>query len=317
MVQPEGIGPLDLAFRQLKEKLSRLGYFDPRRKKPLPPYPTRIALVTSPTGAAVRDMLQILGRRWPLAQVWVCPVPVQGEGAAPKIAAALDGLNRISGIDVIILGRGGGSLEDLWPFNEECVAQAIHASRIPVVSGIGHETDYTIADMVADKRGATPSEAAEHTVPDWQELDQWLGNQEARLRTLLKRRLDVARTRLESVAQRRLHRLPLERIRNLERRLDDLEERQERVARQRLVLVRQRIDSYAARLETLSPLNVLARGYSLTRTEAAEVVRSSDQVHLGDRLVTTVQYGQILSRVEEVHPMANAAASRLAASAPA
>jgi exodeoxyribonuclease VII large subunit len=151
-LQPKGIGPLELAFRQLKEKLSVRGYFDPKRKKRLPRFPRRVVLVTSPTGAAVRDMLETLGRRWPAAEVWVCPVPVQGDGAGLKIAEAIGRLNRIRGIDVLIVGRGGGSLEDLWAFNEECVAQAIYASRIPVVSGVGHETDYTIADMVADAR---------------------------------------------------------------------------------------------------------------------------------------------------------------------
>src|SRR5262245_1503870 len=148
-VQPKGIGPLELAFRQLKEKLSVLGYFEPRRKKKLPHYPRRVALVTSPTGSAVRDMLEILGRRWPAAEVWVCPVRVQGEGAAQEIAAALRLLNRVGPpeappgrrIDVVIVGRGGGSLEDLWPFNEEPVADALFASRIPVVSGVGHEDD--------------------------------------------------------------------------------------------------------------------------------------------------------------------------------
>src|SRR5207248_2316089 len=165
-IQPKGIGPLELAFRQLKEKLSLRNYFDPARKKPLPRIPRRIALVTSPTGAAVRDMLEILGRRWPAVEVWVSPVRVQGDGAAQEIAAAIRCLNRIglSGlktIDVIIVGRGGGSLEDLWAFNEECVARAIASSRVPVISAVGHETDFTIADFVADLRAATPSVSAE------------------------------------------------------------------------------------------------------------------------------------------------------------
>jgi len=330
-VQPEGIGPLELAFRQLKEKLSRLGYFEPKRKKSLPRFPRRVALVTSPTGAAVRDMLEILARRWPATEVWVCPVPVQGDGAGQKIAAAIRWLNQInlsplasegrgvggegqrvspltpilspegrgSKIDVMIVGRGGGSLEDLWAFNEECVAQAIFASHIPVVSGVGHETDLTIADLVADQRALTPSEAAERVVPNRQEVLEWLRGREARLRTLLSRRLEVIQARVERLAQSRCFRQPLERLRDEEHRLDDWGERLQRTARQRLVQARQRLEADAARLQTLSPLNVLARGYSLTRTEIGHVVRSPDQVRLGDRLVTTVQHGQIISRVEE------------------
>src|SRR5262249_20049606 len=169
-LQPKGIGPLELAFQQLREKLFVKGYFDPKRKKRLPRFPRRVVLVTSPTGAAVRDMLEVLGRRWPAAEVWVCPVPVQGDGAGLKIAEAIGRLNRLREIDVMIVGRGGGSLEDLWAFNEECVAQAIFASHIPVVSGVGHETDHTIADMVADVRALTPTEAAERVVPSRDEL---------------------------------------------------------------------------------------------------------------------------------------------------
>src|SRR5262249_21636443 len=147
-----------------------LGYFDPKRKRPLPRFPRRLVLVTSPTGASVRDMLQVIAQRWPSVEVWVCPVPVQGDGAAERIAAAIQGLNRLRDIDVLLVGRGGGSLEDLWEFNEECVAQAIFQSRIPIVTGIGHETDLTIADLVADRRGLTPTDAATNAVPDRQEV---------------------------------------------------------------------------------------------------------------------------------------------------
>lgn len=303
-VQPEGIGPLELAFRQLKEKLSQLGYFEPRRKKPLPRFPHHIALVTSPTGAAVRDMLEILGRRWPAVEVWVCPVPVQGDGAAEKIADAIGWLNRLGGIDVLIVGRGGGSLEDLWAFNEECVAQAIFRSRIPVVSGVGHETDLTIADLVADHRALTPSEAAERVVPNQEEVRERLHGLEGRLRTLVSRQLDLARTRLDQLVRRRCFRQPLERIRDEERRLDEWSERLRRAVRQPLLQSRRRLEADAAQLETLSPLNVLARGYSLTRGETdRHVIRSADQVQPGDRLETTVQHGTILSRVERVYPV--------------
>jgi exodeoxyribonuclease VII large subunit len=298
-VQPKGVGPLELAFRQLKEKLSRLGYFD-RHKKPLPKYPRRVALVTSPTGDAVRDMLETLMRRWPLAEVWVHPATVQGEGAGASVAAAIRRLNTLAGIDVLIVGRGGGSIEALWPFNEECVAQAIYESRIPVVSGVGHETDLVISDMVADLRALTPTDAATKVVPDKLELFDWLKDMEARLRELLKGRLDLAKSRLTELMRRRCFRLPLERVRDLERRLDERQERLQRGARQRLAQLRQRLEAQAGRLETLSPLNVLSRGYSLTRTEAdGVVVRTPSQVRPGDRLVTLVQHGRLISRVEE------------------
>jgi exodeoxyribonuclease VII large subunit len=298
-LQPKGIGPLELAFQQLRETLFTKGYFDPKRKKRLPRFPKRVVLVTSPTGAAVRDMLEVLGRRWPATEVWVCPVPVQGDGAGLKIAEAIGRLNRLRGIDVIIVGRGGGNLEDLWAFNEECVAQAIFASHIPVVSGVGHETDHTIADMVADVRALTPTEAAERVVPSRDELLDGLRGLQTQMRTLLQQRVARVRQGLDDVARRRYFRQPLERIRDEERRLDDWSDRLARALRQRLVLARQRVEKEAARLETLSPLNVLSRGYSLTRKEVgATVVRSAEQVQPGDLLVTTVQHGRIVSRVE-------------------
>ncbi len=305
-VQPKGIGPLELAYRQLKEKLSARGWFEPGRKKPLPRIPRRVVLVTSPTGSAVRDMLEILSRRWPPTEVWVCPVPVQGEGAAQQIAAAVDLLNRIGGpdaplpqrIDVLIVGRGGGSLEDLWAFNEEVVAEAIVRSRIPVVSGVGHEDDFTIADHVADVRALTPSEAAERVVPDGAKVLDWLGELEGRLRQLLLRKLELARGRIDDLAKRRCFREPLERVREEERRLDERSERLERAIRQRLDQSKRRLEAEAARLETLSPLNVLARGYSLTRGEDGTVIRAPKQVRPGDRLITQVQGGRIESRVE-------------------
>src|SRR5262245_25355706 len=190
-IQPKGIGPLELAFRQLKEKLSIRGYFDPRRKKSLPRFPRRVVLVTSPTGAAVRDMLEILNRRWPALEVWVCPVPVQGEGAAAKIAEAIDRLNTLSGIDVMIVGRGGGSLEDLWPVNEESAADGIYRSRIPVVSGVGHETALTIADLVADVRALTPSEAAERLTPSRVELLQRMDSWQDQMKASLRKKVDL------------------------------------------------------------------------------------------------------------------------------
>src|SRR5205807_678720 len=261
-LQPKGLGALELALRQLKEKLLKLGYFAAERKKPLPRFPRRVALVTSASGAAVRDMLEILGRRWPAVEAWVCPVRVQGDGAADEIAAAVRLLNRLRMVDVMIVGRGGGSAEDLWAFNAECVARAIFASRIPVVSGVGHEDDLTIADLVADCRALTPSEAAERVVPNEAEVLEWLAGLETRFRGLLLGAVEVARTRLEELARRSCFRRPLERLREEERRLDDLEARLGRAVQQRLLQARQQLEGQAARLEALSPLQVLQRGYS-------------------------------------------------------
>jgi exodeoxyribonuclease VII large subunit len=298
-LHPKGIGALELALRQLKEKLSRLGYFDAKRKKPLPALPRRVALVTSPTGAAVRDMVEILGRRWPATEVWVCPVRVQGDGAAGEIAAAVRLLNRLRCVDVMILGRGGGSIEDLWAFNEESAARAIFESMIPVVSAVGHEIDVTIADLVADRRALTPSEAAELVVPKREELLERLIRQGGRMRELVAGQLQQAWQRWHDLAQRRAFRLPLDRVREHERRLDDWQQRLDRAVRQRLVRARHDLEGRGARLETLSPLNVLARGYSLTRTDPdGLLVRNAAQVKPGDRLVTLVHHGRITSRVE-------------------
>jgi exodeoxyribonuclease VII large subunit len=307
-VHPKGIGPLELAFRQLKEKLSAKGYFDTQRKRKLPRIPRRVVLVTSASGSAVRDMLEVLSRRWPAVEVWVCPVRVQGEGAAAEMAEALAMVNRLqpadgSAIDVVILGRGGGSLEDLWPFNEEALADAIVASRIPIVTGIGHEDDLTIADMVADCRALTPSEAAERIVPDRTKVLEWLSELDTRFLTLLSRRVELLRSRLEDLANRRVFRLPLDRVRTEEGRLDDLQDRLQRAIHNRLELSQQRLDATSAQLEGLSPLNVLNRGYSLTHLEGSrEMIRSAQQVQAGQCIVTQVRHGHITSRVEETHP---------------
>jgi exodeoxyribonuclease VII large subunit len=311
-IQPKGVGPLELAFRQLKEKLSVRGYFEPRRKRPLPRFPRRVGLVTSGTGSAVRDLLEVLSRRWPLCEVWVCTTRVQGEGAALEIAAAIGLLNRIGVcadkpdprlLDVIILGRGGGSLEDLWAFNEEPVAQAIFTSRIPIVTGIGHEDDLTIADLVADCRALTPSEAAERVVPDQVEILAALEQMQDRLKALLRRQLDTASRRLDDLAGRRCFQEPLERLREAERLVDEYAERFTRAVRQRLETARQVLEGHSARLESLSPLNVLARGYTLTRKEEErEVLRRAADVRPGDVLITRLHTGEVRSRVEEVTP---------------
>jgi exodeoxyribonuclease VII large subunit len=305
---PKGLGAAELALRELREKLFRLGYFDPNRKKPLPRFPRTICLVSSATGAAVCDMIEILGRRWPIARVVVQPTLVQGDSAAEQIAQGIRDVNRwkerkLAQIDVIILGRGGGSAEDLAPFNTEVVAQAIYESRIPVVSAVGHEVDVTIADSVADVRASTPSHAAELTVPDRSDMIELLRKAESRIHDSTRRSLVLAQRRIDDLACRRGFQLPLERVHDLDRRLDELGQRMQRAASVGFASNNQALSALAARLEALSPLNVLARGYSLTRAEAkAGLVRSAEQVQPGDRLITTVQRGHIISRVESVEP---------------
>ena len=307
-IQPKGIGALELALQQLREKLQAKGYFDPRRKRPLPAFPRSIALITSPTGAAVRDMLELLARRWPVARVVVVPVRVQGDGAADELAAAIRAVNGLHAagslrLDALIVGRGGGSLEDLWAFNEEAVADAIFASRIPVVSAVGHEIDVTISDLVADHRALTPSHAITDLTPDREALLTGLANLGARLRERSVRRVELARQRLNTIADRRVLRSPLDRVRDLEKRLDDLDDRLRRTAAAPLDRARAKVAALAGRLESLSPLNVLSRGYSLTRTPDGRVIQDAKTVSRGDILVTRLARGEVVGRVEEVRSL--------------
>jgi exodeoxyribonuclease VII large subunit len=306
-IVPKGIGPLELALQQLREKLERKGYFDRRRKKRLPAYPRAIALVTSPSGAAVRDMLEILGRRWPVATVLVVPVRVQGDGSGAEIADAIRRLNHLHGnghlrVDVLIVGRGGGSLEDLWAFNEEPVADAIFASVIPVISAVGHEIDVTISDLVADHRALTPSHAITDLTPDRVTLVTGLFELQMRLKDRVVSRIKQALQKLDSVADRRAFRSPLDRIRDLEKRLDELDGRLVRSANVTVDCARQRVAALASQLESLSPLNVLARGYSLTRTPDGHVISNAATVRPGDRITTRLAHGELTSRVEESRP---------------
>jgi exodeoxyribonuclease VII large subunit len=303
-IQPKGIGALELAFRQLHDKLARQGLFEAARKRPLPRLVRRIGVVTSPTGAAIRDFLEVLRRRSPWVDVLVVPVRVQGEGAAEEIAEAIGVLNRLAQpVDCIVLTRGGGSLEDLWAFNEEVVVRAIFGSRIPVVSGVGHEIDVTLSDLVADLRALTPTDAAQRVAPSAEEIAGVLRQYEKRLLTALRSRSAAARSRLEAVAAHRVFRRPFEGIRERERRLDELASRAGRAIRNRFQLVRRHADSLAARLDSLSPLAVLGRGYSLTQRAAdGQVIRDASELAAGDRLNTRFARGQATSRVERVEP---------------
>ncbi len=285
-LEPEGVGALELAFRQRFARLQAEGLFDPERKRPLPRFPRRIVIISSPTGAAVRDFLQVTGRRWAAAEILIAPARVQGVGAAEEIAAAIALANRVEGADLIVVARGGGSLEDLWAFNEEVVARAIAGSRLPVVSAVGHEVDVTLADHAADFRALTPSEAGERCVPD---------AREARVA------LDHLRDRLIRDARNRLTDARL--------RLDDHSETLDRGIRRVLDDRRHRLGRLAATLEALSPVRVLARGYSLTFREpnigaTAAPIRDARQVAVGDRVTIRLATGSLAARVEEVNAAA-------------
>lgn len=274
-VEPEGVGALELAFRQVVARLAAEGLFDPARKRRLPRYPQRIVVVTSPTGAAVRDLLQVLGRRWPAAEVLIAPSRVQGTGAAVEIAGAIVLANRVKGADLVVVARGGGSLEDLWAFNEEVVARAIFASGLPVVSAVGHEVDVTVADLVADVRALTPTDAGTLCVPDVRDV----------------------RITLDALADR-LARGAGEPLRRARLRVGDLGGRMGRAMASRLESRRRDLARSAAQLEALSPLGVLARGYSLTQRADGAIVRGAADVKVGETIRTRLAGGVIVSRVE-------------------
>ena len=300
---PQGIGALELAFRQLQEKLLAEGLFDPARKRPLPRFPRRIALVTSPTGAAVRDLLKVLTRRWQASDVVIVPVAVQGAGAAEQIAAALGIVHRIPDVDVVITGRGGGSLEDLWAFNEEIVARAVANCRLPVISAVGHEIDVSIADLVADCRALTPSEAGELVVPSREEVLTELRRLRDRLAAALNEQLIHARLRLDSLAARRALQRPQQMVHDRQIRVDELAAALRRATAHRLHCESQRLSTFAASLEALSPLKVLSRGYSITHRAAdGEIIRDASALQPGEELITRFQRGRVRSRIESLLP---------------
>lgn len=296
-LRPDGIGELELAFRQLKEKLQAEGLFDVARKRPLPKFPKRIALITSPTSAAVKDMIQVMVRRWPSVDIIVLPVPVQGVGVAPRIAKAINFVKHLSDVDLVITGRGGGSLEDLWAFNEEVVARAIVACPVPVISAVGHEIDVSISDLVADRRALTPSEAGELAVPSVVEIRNGLDSSGQRLRRALKGRLQHYQLRLQALESRRIFQRPESLVDQHRQRCDELAARAERAVRLMVERKQQKVQSLAASLDALSPLKVLSRGYSLTIRDG-RTVQSASEVSDGDVLETRLADGVVRSRVE-------------------
>ncbi len=289
----EGVGDLHVAFEQLKEKLYKEGLFDPAHKKPLPKYPRRIAIITSSAGAAVHDMLRILNARWPMSEVALLPVRVQGAEAPPEIVGALRYANRWKVADLIITGRGGGSIEDLWAFNDERVARAIYDSDIPVISAVGHEPDVTIADFVADVRAATPSNAAELAVPDQEELRRRLGVLQTRMTQSERKRVKALRERYEKLARSRVLRDPMAFIDDKRLLLDYTQKNLAALAQSQMAQRTQRYAALAAKLDALSPLKVLGRGYAVARNAEGTILRTAADVQTGERIEILLGQGSL------------------------
>jgi exodeoxyribonuclease VII large subunit len=296
-MEPRGQGALFLAFEQLKRKLAAEGLFAPERKKPLPFLPASIGIVTSERGAALRDMLKIIRSRFPDRRVIVRPVKVQGTGAAREIASGIRDLNLNGDVDVMIVGRGGGSLEDLWAFNEEIVARAIFASKIPVISAVGHEIDFTIADFVADLRAPTPTAAAEMVVPRKLDLTARIATLENALIDAMQRNLESGRTDVSRLIKRLTD--PGRKLREHQQRLDELQLRLLRCIDERLRHFKQRLATESGRLSALSPLSILDRGYSIAhRVQDDKIVKDSEALAIGESLRITFARGKAVCRVE-------------------
>ncbi|MBS5650015.1 MAG: exodeoxyribonuclease VII large subunit [Clostridiales bacterium] len=292
-VTPEGAGDLAVAFEQLKARLYQEGLFDASHKKPLPPFPQRIAIITSGSGAAVHDMLRILRRRYPICKVIVLPVRVQGVEAAPEIVGAIRYANRWRVADLIITGRGGGSMEDLWAFNDERVARAIYESELPVISAVGHEPDVTISDFVADVRASTPSNAAEIAVPDAVELAAQLSGARAHMLQVLRQSLQLLRQTLQTFSESRILRNPAAAVQDKRMELDLLHRKLTGLAQADLARRRQQFAALAASLDALSPLKVLGRGYSVAKDTTGQLLRSIEQTEVGQAITVTLGDGSL------------------------
>lgn len=291
-MEPEGLGSLAAAFEQLKERLTAEGLFETEHKQPLPTYPHRIGIVTSASGAVLRDIYHVSKRRWPAVQLVLRPVLVQGEQSAAQIAEAIRFFNEQYPVDVLIVGRGGGSLEDLWSFNEEIVVRAIYASHIPVISAVGHETDFTLADFVADQRAATPSQAAELAVPDRREVYRYVQSQQARLQTLASRELRQKRLRLEALLNHTALRQPQLLLADRRQRLDRALARLQELAGQQLQAKKHQLQLTLDRLDLLNPLQVLRRGYGIVE-QAERPCTTVKQIKAGDALKIILRDGYV------------------------
>mgnify|MGYP004485870833 CR=1 FL=1 len=295
----EGVGDLHVAFEQLKEKLYKEGLFDSAHKKPLPKYPERIAIITSSAGAAVHDMLRILNVRWPMSEVVLLPVRVQGAEAPPEIVGALRYANRWKVADLIITGRGGGSIEDLWAFNDERVARAIYDSDIPVISAVGHEPDVTIADFVADVRASTPSNAAELAVPDQREIKRRLDALRTRMVQSEQKRVEQMREQYAKLARSRVLRDPMAFIDDKRLLLDYMQKNLAVLAQRQMAQRQQRFTALTAKLDALSPLKVLGRGYAVARNEEGTILRRAADAQTGERIEVLLGQGSLACTVNE------------------
>ena len=290
---PEGVGDLYVAFEQLKAKLHAEGLFDPAHKKPLPAYPQRIAIITSSAGAAVHDMIRILRRRYPIARVILLPVRVQGPEAPPEIVGAIRYANRWKVADLIITGRGGGSIEDLWAFNDERVARAIYDSELPVISAVGHEPDVTISDFVADARASTPSNAAEIAVPDQAELLRYLKDSAARIAQMETGKITLQRQRLDTLAHKRVLRDQMAYVQDKRMLLTHTQQRLGDLGSQLVARRREKFSALAAALDAMSPLKVLGRGYAMVQSEQGSIIKSYREAPAGIKVAVTLGEGRL------------------------
>ena len=299
-MEPDGIGALYIAFEQLKRKLTAEGLFDQSRKKPLPKIPTRIGVITSPTGAAVWDIINIVTRRFKYAKVILYPSLVQGEDAPPQLISGLEYFNRTGSADVIIIGRGGGSMEDLWAFNNESLARAIYASRIPVISAVGHETDFTICDFVADRRAPTPSAAAEIAVPDTLELMRKINNITGRMELLLSKNIERKKMHLKMLSESRVMINPLNMLDEKKAILLSEIIRLEAAIKGNTVAKKNRFIELSSMLSALNPLSVLSRGFSAVFDKEGSLIKSAAAVKPGDELSLRLKDGEIRTTVKEI-----------------
>ena len=296
----DGVGDLYAAFEQMKAKLAAQGLFDPAHKKPLPRFPGTIGIITSSAGAAVHDMLRILRKRYPVTKVVLLPVRVQGVEAPGEIAAAIRYANYYKLADLLIVGRGGGSIEDLWAFNDERVAYAIYESRIPIISAVGHEPDVTISDFVADLRAATPSNAAELAVPDQEALLQQLDSMNAAMATAMGRQLKAARQHLNVLSGSPALRSPTGYLDQRRKNLELLKNRTISAENQTIFRNNQRFIALTAKLDAMSPLKVLTRGYAVAENDRGEILRSVKQAKAGEKITVSLSDGSLTARVLEV-----------------
>ncbi len=300
-MQPDGVGSLNVAYEQLKKKLEAEGLFSSAHKKQIPRFPERVGVITSETGAAVQDIFKVLGRRYPAAKVILRPCKVQGDGAAEDVACAIKEFNEQSGADVLIVGRGGGAIEDLWAFNEEIVARAVYSSRIPIISAVGHETDFTICDFVADLRAPTPSAAAECAVPDTGELKVWLISCRQHLFTIVKNKIDIQKSLLSAIEKSGALKDPLVKINESRRELVYLSEKLSNTAENIINTNRATVSAISGKLDALSPLKVLSRGYSFAINSENRIVTKPTDVQIGESFSLELLTGSVKAMVTDIN----------------